>query len=532
MSEEDRVFVEPEPEALQCSVSSIHIDATNEIYSSPSTRMQRIFNLLGGAVLNKVRRRMIQYVSSAQYRDLVDIHIHVDISMHTPLQKRFTKAAETPVNDVNHDGGARVNQDGIAEADVHDPTEAGLSNSKRFDADSELDRVDSRTAPKMSWSSLIRDEGNREHLTSLHAVLMAKSTVLLHEERDGVEIDEGATEGPGMSEEIVFHSTNTASSTKSCEVFIHGASIAISDAARHCQLKNLAFLRYGEAVVVVPSSNSDSEVEVGTPSSELKYNLSCVPIVNDNMLSEDITLYDPSVCWNISSTGIRRHGESDRSHGQAQTRFDHSILNVTQKRFFSLQLPRERWKVLMVSNQVESPLITTLCSDLNQFNVIHKLEEDYVDTNKLKKAPCDADVSERDLALLFSLAGCDECPSTLGVKQRDYVATYSMHRKEIGRLYDPRNICENSEFNLYDWIQFEIFVGLSREKVRQLSDEDLQFLQQNRHAWPHILRRRVAKIEHVQCPSLLMPEREDFELQVRRAKLGGSQLAAGSTFIL
>lgn len=191
--------------------------------------------------------------------------------------------------------------------------------------------------------------------------------------------------------------------------------ITVSQNALPAELSDLSPFRLGNSLLLL-CRNEFKKDAVGRP-----------------LLSEDeknsFNYNEPSCCLEVTNSGIQRCAFGDSQHGQSQTRFVHSLLNITHRTFErEVSSDGNTWKVLLVSKRGESPLVTKACDALEVFQIWHQVEEKVVNVHLLKSAINRFRISIQDLLTVFSLSSCNECPSTRKFPQRVYIKAFIQAR--------------------------------------------------------------------------------------------------------
>ena len=203
-------------------------------------------------------------------------------------------------------------------------------------------------------------------------------------------------------------------------------------------------------------------------------------------------------------------------------------------------VPAARWKVLVAAESEESAVVTLL-PDLFSFQspflpskttlkVLHKFGEGYVDVTALKRALDGANILPEDIALINALSGNSTCPSTRHVPKKRYVQAYFEWWKHVPSerrtLFRPSLLSIDIPIRLIDsseicWDSFEsllasafLYTGETNSVTR---DRRFQDMHRSPQFWAHSIRTVIATKPNIKDPSMLMPEKEDVELQVRRA---------------
>lgn len=235
----------------------------------------------------------------------------------------------------------------------------------------------------------------------------------------------------------------------------------------------------------------------------------------------DITMFSPMLCWKVTKEGIERHAEGDSCHGKSQTRFVRSLLNITRQTFLceSIETP---WKILLLSNRAEGPLITSAFEPLSVFQIFHQVEERIVNVKELSLAILGSRMEVNDLIIALAMSGCDECRSTIQVGQACYVkALFRCHSQGLQLFKDSYAQLSTTTADVNAWDNMQVFVATAyvfgRLKTAAVPSHIFQGQAEGLRSWTDKIRRTVGyELLRNPIPGALMPEAEDLILQFHR----------------
>ena len=487
-------------------VHAIHVDITPDVLNEPPASVG--IKRLGECIFEKMKTKAgdILGKDGRFHNALVEVHVHCDVHAFMPLPTLIARDAE--LSNVTgrvgpiFEGVDLDNQYEESEQAGVDPTNAEEPEEpRRFD-----EQLEANTIFRGSWMGLLADRGDFEYVKSLHAVLFARALCEILDSRK-----------------------------RAVDIFIHGASISTLGAEWDISIRNAAIGRHVDTVLLSPlnadTSHNNEIQEIRAPVEQkpsqrgtrsVSFNDIASRHVNSNTSSNSwnieegsIDVFDPSCCWKLEKSVISRFALGDSQHGQSQTRFVRSLLSISTRKFPE-RLSGELWKVLLVCNRQESPVISSKFPELRPFSVIQQVQERFVDINKFSSAVERFNLNQRDLALVFALSGCAECPSTRRVKQSSYVKALFT----LKGVHPDLCISAIQREESFQWL--EVITCLAylseRRKVDNIQLHRLGGLRNDPKSWCNNVRKSVCQDKKsCTCPSLLLPESTDLQLQFSRA---------------
>ena len=237
--------------------------------------------------------------------------------------------------------------------------------------------------------------------------------------------------------------------------------------------------------------------------------------------------YDGTCCWEITEKSSIRFTFGDSKHGQGQTRFVRAILTITRFRLEEAALG-SKWKVLLMSNAPESALVSASFGELEDFEVVQQINEEYISVNILRDVVKRTGLDINYLLLIYAFSGCMECPSTRNVPEDFFTNALLYYKSEEFPLATLQFKTEGNRISLemeddgplLSQMEIIFCIAFLMERYRKralpsdmrsvLLSDSARFCEQARwHGSTDLLRQT--------CPSYLLPERGDLELQSRRA---------------
>lgn len=562
-------FVKDKSYEVVIGTKSLHIDITSHIYEVPMANMRS--RDLSGCIVEKVRRKINDILGNdiGVFAGLVEFHIHLDVEDFMPpptaasrmeehqRKRSYQKRDLDGLVDEHQDGFREGSTIGARNLDSRPPsiysTRVGASNEERrtepplgrndlFDdgrseRDFVLDEgvqpllrtggssapVEMRTQPsdsgaterpelrngrykansnrpgtksrglgkgqeniidvhtvwRESWTMALRDWNDLLFIRNLHAVLMAK---------------------------VLLERFDTMGEGENLQIYLHGCRLAFAADSIGMELSELALHRVGVSVGLTQKSKQGTE------------------ILGSGAIKDHFT---PNCCWIVTKEGISRYASGDSTHGQSMTRFVHALAKITRTKFTMHEMSNP-WKVLLLCNQQEGPLVTAASDCLVPFDIVQQVGEKVVLISTFKDAISRFGSSIAEISLLHSLSGCSECPSTKNVSQNTYIKAFVRCRRHYGRILsdvnDVRglNLQGHSEIHKNLWLRMEVLTSiayyLESARVNDLPAPLLQELQRDLEGFPHKLRVLICKefLRRV-SPTYLLPERSDLQLQFLRA---------------
>lgn len=281
----------------------------------------------------------------------MDVHVHVNSAAFLPLQRSESRSFDSLVG-------------------------CGMSSSTNLEqTDQNLDSTEVKhvldfCSPKeATWRQRFEDESDNVFFGMMNCLLIGKAAVEnFHQD----------STPPFQQHEECLEEENDSTrnldqqqpSLANCMVCIRGIAIAIADSVRDVETKSLMFSRHKPSIMV---SLKDKEKTAG-PS----------PAQGIGVLY-DARGYAPSCCWSISKHGLRRFQAVDSQHWESQTCIVHSIVNVTDARFRRLRLPSHARNALVLSTNLETPLVISISQRLFAVNLFCRMRDTLFDVSLFRK---------------------------------------------------------------------------------------------------------------------------------------------------
>ena len=546
------------PENVARTIAALHIDATSSVSHSPSAGVVNL--AMREVVSDKARAFVEPFVLSQQYCRVVDIHYHLDVSSEAPVgfnSVRYTKKSTTL-------GGSGDNE---AEGATATGEEIFLSMSSVYDR---------------PWQTILQCDQNRAFLSGLYVVECARMSVLLKDSH---------------GKEQTYGGSNSRSSESGYTAFIHGVAIAMEGRGRAATISDLQFERHARTSSVLVTRRSEAAAALllnsyGAAELNRHSNNQVNAAGGPSSLQEELVFYDASCCWALTNRGMRRYPAGDAEHALSLTRIPFVVANVTIERLGNLKKDAQAaifnsdassdeiqptcgdttvigssdvaegeaehsstiqdgfqsdFTVSVRNSQTELPLLIILSGINNLIRVLCTSEERCVDVRLLDDALRAADLDIRDIAMLFSLSGCDHTPHAKGIDHGLFLQSYLELKNSgainVGQLYTPHVIAEivDSSLQQASWIDSEkviagAFLKSFIRKHRRGSSLSLnragstatkntssscvvpEGISKRDGTWSHAVRVLISK-QMSEHPELYLPECSDLELQYRRGVL-------------